>query len=534
MSLRKIVRRWGCAALAGGIAAAFSTASPALALSSGCAALSDSPLTDSFSGTFFSGLAAVDTSSLSFEAGERLVLTTTSSLNALHAHRDQTAGITLLNESGVGTKVTIYTIPTSGPRTVRAAVSFVSTAGMAVTVNLTASISCLPGSETLSPSSKLLTHYVMSQLLPGQFNAVSDIINGRLTGNGGAPQFTSAGGTTMFRASLADLRRWNPQPAKRERPRQYAVATDSELLERWATAGSGPEGREPMPTPLRDPLRRERQHEEIAQTPTQPGRVPGHDDAWNIWVHGQVVSLDVDRSGASFDGHLWSVLGGIDYKAAHYLLLGIAGGYERYDLDTSFNGGRFKGSGYTVGPYLGLQLLPNLVFDIWAGWTGTNYDLTSFGDSGSPKGNRWFVSGNLTGHFYPLQNLRVSPRLSAWYAYERQRSYTSDNGAAVTGQTIELGRIAFGPEVAYRIPLDSSGAVLEPFAWIRGEYDFVSDGAVTIGTSVIRPARWGARAGGGANLAWRSLSLRLGASYDSIGRSGERAWTGEARLQLRF
>jgi len=484
-------------AAAGG---AFLLAASAQAASDGCNQVNGGAFNRSGAGN------QVVSTALTFEAGEVLVVTLTSSASGLKGASDDTAGNAFIVQGGTFATAS-YTIPASGSRIF----TLVSNSSGSATIV----VSCIEATATrrsdLEAAAKLLTSFVLNQIVLRNGQAVSDAVNRSFAGSFG-PQFTESSGALHFRMSVADLKRL-PAPARREeKPRQWAMAGHTSQPDQFA---AGPAASRPRGPSDYDERR------------------------WNAWISGDIAGVNVDRAGAAFDGRLYSVLGGVDYKVVpEHLLIGIAGGWERYDLDTSFNGGTFKGTGYTVGPYLGLKIAPSLVLDLWAGWTRVNYDLTSNAtgapENGSFYANRVFVSANLTGHFQ-WNGFRITPRAGVIYAHERQPDYTGSLGNPVAAQTIELGKATFGPEIGYRFDVPSLDLTLEPFAFIRGEYDFVRGGTVTLGTTVVRPERWGARAGAGLAAATRhGLSLRLAASYDSIGRSGEQVIRGEARLGFRF
>ena len=83
---------------------------------------------------------------------------------------------------------------------------------------------------------------------------------------------------------------------------------------------------------------------------------------------------------------------------------------------------------------------------------------------------RWLVSGRLAGNFQ-YNSFRITPEVEIAYIQERQDSYVDSTGTAVAAQTVSLGRLSFGPEIATRHELDS-GVFIEPSFSIRGLWDF--------------------------------------------------------------
>ena len=495
------------AALVAAVGIACWPAAQANAASDGCNQVNAGAFNRSGTGTQFVS------STLTFDAGEILTVSLTSSTSGIKGASDVTANADFIAQTGTSATAS-YAIPGTGPR------EFLITSGPSGSTSTTIVVTCVVGSglrrSDLGAAANLLTSFVLNQIVTQNGQTISDSVNQSFSGSGGT-QFAGSDGSMRFRLSLADLKRMS-SPGRGEAPRQ------------WAMAGAGDRAKHESA--------RDSEQRAASAMPVPSARENFDDRRWNVWAAGNVFGVNVDRSGAAFDGRLYSVLAGVDYKIVQQFLVGVAGGWERYDLDTSFNGGTFKGTGYTVGPYLGLKITPSLVLDVWAGWTRVNYDLTSTAtgalESGSFDANRYFVSANLTGHF-AWEGFRITPRAGLLYASERQPEYTSSLGNRIAAQTVELGKLMLGPEIGYRFEIPSMRLVLEPYAFIRGEYDFARSGTIALGTAVVRPDRWGARAGGGLIASSQSgITLRIGASYDSIGRSEEQVIRGEARIGFRF
>ena len=69
------------------------------------------------------------------------------------------------------------------------------------------------------------------------------------------------------------------------------------------------------------------------------------------WTH-----VDDSNTATAFDGDVYSILGGVDYRVHERVLLGISGGYEKGDLDTSFNRGEQESDGFLVAPYVSFEI----------------------------------------------------------------------------------------------------------------------------------------------------------------------------------
>lgn len=435
------------------------------------------------------------TSTQTYNAGEVLTITMSVTPTTGVAHfqlTDLTAGAVVASSalSGSSSVTVNYVIPATGSR------MFIYTKQVApnVTATYTHSISCgLPSAAASAPAvdlgktAKSMTSFVIGQIVPENAKSVSDMINQRFQGAGGAI-VNSASSSTHVRVQLADIARLGADAAQRKRSRDQAAES----------------GRD---TPRRG---------------TQPD--------FNVWIDGRALAVGSGEA----DGSIYSVLGGADYLVAPNLLLGVAVGHEGYDLDTGIAAGRFRGRGYTAGPYAGVLLGNALVFDIWAAGTFLNYRISESGVSGDFDARRWFVSANLTGT-WRLGRWRIAPRLSLHYAEEHQSSYNDSAGTSVSRQSVHLGRFAFGPEIGYAIGEIGPFRAVEPFVVLRGEYDFARNGEFTLNNgTVVDPGRLGARLSFGANGNLGRIKLHIEGNYNSIGRSGQNVWGGALRLSLPF
>jgi len=84
---------------------------------------------------------------------------------------------------------------------------------------------------------------------------------------------------------------------------------------------------------------------------------------WSVWFKGTGTWLNDGTAGASYDGTLYSLTGGIDYFITDNILVGALVGYEDFKLNTTFNNGAFDGKGFSVGPYVGIRFLRHFLFN---------------------------------------------------------------------------------------------------------------------------------------------------------------------------
>ncbi|MGE4220955.1 MAG: autotransporter outer membrane beta-barrel domain-containing protein, partial [Alphaproteobacteria bacterium] len=246
----------------------------------------------------------------------------------------------------------------------------------------------------------------------------------------------------------------------------------------------------------------------------------------NAWLRGAYTSITNTDRGGEFEGGATNVVGGVDYLFQNTkipVLVGLSGGYENTDIDTTFNTGTFEGNGFTLAPYIGLRLLPNLLIDMNVGMSWIDYDVSrTVGGSkrtGSFDATRLFYGANATyNHF--ANNWRLSPTVGIIHMREEQDGYTENNGTAVLGSAIDLTRAKAGVEVGYNLGgVNKTLTGIEPFVKMIGEYDIESEDGVDLGNGVTSSdEKYGAVAGGGVNLKLGEMvSGTLDGSYNSIG-----------------
>ena len=170
-----------------------------------------------------------------------------------------------------------------------------------------------------------------------------------------------------------------------------------------------------------------------------------------------------------------------------------------------------------AGPYIGVKLGPNLLFDARIAWGTSHNDVTlTDAAAGTRTGNfdttRWLSTATLTGN-YNHGAWRLSPQAGLAYGNEQHDAFTNSLGQAVSGNNISIGRFTVGSEVGYRILLHD-GSLLEPHIGVTGIWNFHSDDLVIDGV-LVTPNRTRAKLEGGVIL--RSPggpSVRAAVAYD--------------------
>jgi len=174
-----------------------------------------------------------------------------------------------------------------------------------------------------------------------------------------------------------------------------------------------------------------------------------------VWLTPAVSWLDDDNRNTMYDGNLYLIMAGADYKVTDRLLLGVSAGYEDTDLDTQFNDGTFQSQGFTIAPYLGFVILDGLTADAVFGYTFSNNDVerdrtTGQMLTGDYDSGRSMVSANLN-YYALLNNWSLSAITGYMYVSEHQDAYTQ-TGASENdvGQfTAYLGEWRIGGRAGY-------------------------------------------------------------------------------------
>ena len=211
------------------------------------------------------------------------------------------------------------------------------------------------------------------------------------------------------------------------------------------------------------------------QTGLSAGDEGGRDNKCGVWAMSSVNWLGNNQSGSNFDGNLYTVLTGFDYRVTAPLVVGVSLGYQWIDLTTHYNQGWFKSGGFTAMPYLSYAVTPNLVADASFGLSFNNAN-TSRADAGA--------AGSVTGHFNSLRSLGVanlayyhlvgnwtlSLKAGTILTNEHQYYYVENDSTRHNPQDAFLGELIVGGKAGYRYRM------FIPQIGVNYVYDYAMDG----------------------------------------------------------
>lgn len=271
--------------------------------------------------------------------------------------------------------------------------------------------------------------------------------------------------------------------------------------------------------------------------------IPNRFDAWaeayytNFKNNFDQNHINLGQDGNAFVGYI-----GADYRLTERLLIGalVQMDSTKQTLDTLAS--NVNGTGWMSGPYLSTRLLNNLYFDFRAaGGRSSSNDLSIEATTGQFDTTRWLIIGRLSGDWRNGQ-WRLTPMTDVAYVEEIQQDFTTSNNTMVEGQQVMLGRVTFGPEIAYNA--DLARTMVQSYLSLKGVWNFdrsnnpiVNGQLMGIGSffGPIGPGFgtfWGRLGAGMGILLPRGAVFRIGLMYDGIGYSDYKSLTGLGQLTL--
>lgn len=87
---------------------------------------------------------------------------------------------------------------------------------------------------------------------------------------------------------------------------------------------------------------------------------------------------------------------GLEHNSNDELIRGVVFAFDQSNLDTTYNSGRLRGSGYTVSPYLAKPIGESWLLDASVGFGRNNLNSNILGITSSPKDDRTMASVGVT------------------------------------------------------------------------------------------------------------------------------------------
>lgn len=256
---------------------------------------------------------------------------------------------------------------------------------------------------------------------------------------------------------------------------------------------------------------------------------PGFD----VWVEAHYLTYGSNLANIATDGQFGILYVGADYLFGDAFIAGFLVQFDWAEETSATLNSRIEGSGTMAGPYVSARLAPNLFFDARVAWGTSDNRVDPFGlYTNSFSTERWLAHAKLTGNWHSGDDVRVTPSLSVDYVREQRDGYVDSLGVTIPAQTVELGRLTFGPEIARRF-VAADGATYEPFVALTGSWDFARSQDLSLtGQPASADAFHGKVQAGLLARMPNGVSLRVAGSYDGIGSSDFDAYGGQFWLNI--
>ncbi|MGA7972355.1 MAG: autotransporter domain-containing protein [Pseudolabrys sp.] len=252
----------------------------------------------------------------------------------------------------------------------------------------------------------------------------------------------------------------------------------------------------------------------------------------NVWLETHYLHFGGSLGNVDNHGNFGILYLGADRLLTPSVLLGALMQIDWANEASAAAGSSASGKGAMAGPYVSVRLAPDLFLDARAAWglSANNVDpLGSYTDNFST--DRWLAHAKLTGN-WRWGGFRFTPSAALGFMQEHQRAYTNAVGAAIPDQTVSLGRLSFGPEIARRF-VDADGTYYEPMAALTGQWDFDRPELASLtGTTISSQAFRGQAQAGLMVHRPDGIALRIVATYDGVGDNGLHAFGGQFWLNL--
>jgi outer membrane autotransporter protein len=254
---------------------------------------------------------------------------------------------------------------------------------------------------------------------------------------------------------------------------------------------------------------------------------------WRVWADVRGTAFNRGTSGDDLHENQINATAGLTRKLTPNFLVGLLAGYENFDYTSQALGGRLKGDGWAVGGYSAWRFAPHLRLDAAVARAGLNYEGVAGTSAATFPGNRWLVSGGVTGT-YNWRAVVLEPSARLYALWEREGAYTDNLGTAQAERSFSGGRFSAGTKVTYPIAW-SVPAAIAPYLGLYGDYYFSRDDADTLGLpSIPVISGWSARVAAGIGMSFaRGAQLSIGGELGGLG-GDHTLWAWRARGSLPF
>lgn len=246
-----------------------------------------------------------------------------------------------------------------------------------------------------------------------------------------------------------------------------------------------------------------------------------------IWAEGSLTSYSDETSADNFWGHQYGFSAGADYRLADNALIGAGVGYENVTVD--FKSDRERDVDYLSTTVYGAYLINDVLSVNALGSYGLGFNTIGeaqplLRNSEHDHLSHRFITAANVAYNNVFGSVTTFGYAGLSYSHETFEDYEDSTGATVQPDDVDLAQAYLFGDVGYVVEA-GDGALFEPFASARLEYDIARDGDGD---------RFGALVGGGVRaLLDESVSLEAYGNTE-VARSDASATAFGLNIRVQF
>lgn len=170
---------------------------------------------------------------------------------------------------------------------------------------------------------------------------------------------------------------------------------------------------------------------------------------WSVWATPVISQFKNNIAPNTSNGTVVIGLAGLEYNMDDTLISGLSLAADSTSSNTTYNSGTYKSTGLTVSPYLAYQINDSWLFDLSAGYGGSNPTTTVGSSTGTTNYTRFFSAIGLTDRIELSNKLTLTPRASYTMYKDSLDAYTSSTGTYNSALTTYLYQTKIGAQLAF-------------------------------------------------------------------------------------
>ncbi|ARN84021.1 autotransporter outer membrane beta-barrel domain-containing protein [Candidatus Nucleicultrix amoebiphila] len=296
--------------------------------------------------------------------------------------------------------------------------------------------------------------------------------------------------------------------------------------------------------------------------PTKGSNAGSMGDKFDVWTAFNFDHIDDASNNVKWDGNMFTVGLGGDYKINKMFLVGLGLTYNYLNGSTKFNRGSVRENGFGVVPYAAAKFTKWFMMDAFFSynWMKKDYsrqDTNRGATSGKPNSGRWYA-GIYANLMHKIHKTNLLARLGYQHAEDKQDAFNETSTGPFAdafrnpalsrtlryrSQTYKLNRLDSRLQAGYEV-----NNMFEPYLFAIYTYDFtknntgltparfVGNAAAIIGSFPSPESTHGKHTwGGGLGLAFKPThNWRAGLEYTYSQNKKLQTHAATARLGYRF